>query len=162
MAAGRWRMGRDPSPFRPIREFEEMRRRFDEDVVRPVMHAVWERIPEEAKSWSPAVDVFEKGDILMVKTELPGTKQEDVDVYLTENTLTIKGERKPETGIKEEEYFRSEIAYGNFYRSIELPFSVDTQNIEAIFEDGILRITLQRIAGSKPKRVTITVKKSTA
>jgi HSP20 family protein len=161
MAAGRWSMGRDPSPFRPIREFEEMRRRFDEDIVRPVMHAVWERIPEDLKTWSPALDVFEKGESLIVKVELPGMKQEDVDVSITENTVIIKGERKPETGVKEEEYFRNEVAYGNFYRSLDLPISVDTNNIEAIYEDGILRISLQRTAGSKPKKVAIEVKKST-
>lgn len=139
-----------------------MRRRFDEDVVQPVMHAVWQRIPEEAKSWSPAVDVFEKGDNLMIKAELPGMKLEDIDAYVTEDTLTIKGDREQETGIKEENYFRSEIAYGGFYRSLDLPFSVDTKSIEAIYEDGILRISLQRAAGSKPKKVTVQVKRSTA
>jgi HSP20 family protein len=162
MATGRMRIGRDPLPFRPFRDLEEMRRRFDEDVIQPVMHAVWQRIPEEAKSWSPAVDIFEKGDNLMIKTELPGMKLEDVDVYVTDDILTIKGDREPEAGIKEENYFRSEIAYGNFYRSVNLPFSVDTKSIEAVYEDGILRITLQRTAGSKPKRVTVQVKKSTA
>jgi HSP20 family protein len=162
MPAERWRRGRDPLPFRNIRELEEMRRRFDEDVVRPVMRAVWERIPEEVKSWSPAVDVFEKGDNLMIKVELPGMKQEDIDVYVTQDKLTIKGERKPESGVKDADYFRSEVAYGGFYRSIDLPFSVDNKIIEAIYSDGVLRITLQRAAGSKPNRVTIHVKKETA
>jgi HSP20 family protein len=161
MSTGRWRMGRDPLPFRPLRDLEEMRRRFDEDVVQPVMHAVWQRIPEEAKSWSPAVDIFEKGDNLMIKVELPGMKLEEIDVYVTEDTLTIKGDRDPESGIKEENYFRSEIAYGNFYRSLNLPYSVDTKNVEAVYEEGILRISLQRAAGSKPNRVTVQVKRST-
>ena len=161
MSTGRWRMGRDPSPFRPLRDLEEMRRRFDEDVVQPVMHAVWQRIPEEAKSWSPAVDIFEKGDNLMIRVELPGIKLEDIDVSVTEDTLTIKGDRNPESGIKEENYFRSEVAYGSFYRSISLPFSVDTKSIDALYEDGILRITLQRAAGTKPKKVSVQVKKNT-
>jgi HSP20 family protein len=162
MPAKSWRIGRDPLPFRPIPELEVMRRRWDEDVVRPIMHAVWDRIPEDMKSWSPAVDVLEKGDNLIIKVELPGMKLEDIAVSITEDTLTIKGERKPESGIKEEDYFRSEVSYGGFYRSIDLPFSIDTKSIEAVYEDGILRVTLQRAAGSKPKRVIVQVKKGTA
>jgi HSP20 family protein len=162
MPAKRWRIGRDPLPFRPIPELEEMRRRFDEDVIRPVMHAVWERVPEEMKSWSPAVDVLEKGDNLLVKVELPGMKLEDISLSVTEDALTVKGERKPESAVKEEDYYRSEIAYGGFYRSVDLPFSVDTKTIEALYEEGVLRVTLQRAAGSKPKRVTVQVKKGTA
>jgi HSP20 family protein len=160
MFAGKSIMRRDPSPFRPIRELEQMRRRFDEDVVRPVMHAVWEHMPADMKSWSPAVEAFEKGDNLMVKVELPGMKQEDIKLYVTEDTLKIKGEREPESGTKDKDYFRSEFIYGSFSRSIDLPFGVDTKSIEAIYEDGILRIALQRAAGSEPKRVTVQVKKS--
>jgi HSP20 family protein len=126
------------------------------------MHAVWERIPEEVKGWSPSIDVFEKGDNFEVKVELPGMKQEDVDVSVSDDTLTIKGERMPESRVKEDDYYRSEIAYGSFYRSIALPSSVDTKNIEAVYEDGILRVTLQRAAGAKPKKVNVQVKKGTA
>jgi HSP20 family protein len=162
MPAQQWRIGRNPNIFRPIRDLEDMRRRFDEDFVRPVMHAIWERVPEEAKSWSPAIDIYEKGDSLVIKTEIPGMKQEDIDVYVTEDTLTIKGERKPDAGIKDSDYHRSEIAYGGFYRSIDLPFGVDTQSIDAIYEDGILRINLKRTPGARPRRVTVQVKKGAA
>jgi HSP20 family protein len=162
MFNGKMRKGRGPTPFRPMREWEDMRRVIDEDVVRPVMHAVWDRIPEEMKAWSPSMDVFEKGENLMVKVELPGMKQEDIDLYVTDETLTIKGNRDPEAGIKEEDYYRNEIGYGSIYRMIDLPFAVDTKSIEALYEDGILRITLQRVAGSKPKRVTVQVKKGAA
>jgi HSP20 family protein len=162
MAAERWRPRQGPGSFRPVRELEEMRRRFEEDFVRPVMRAVWERIPEEVKGWSPPIDVFEKGDNFEVKVELPGMKQEAVDVSVSDDTLTIKGERRPESSVKEEDYYRSEIAYGNFYRSIALPSSVDTRNIEAVYDDGILRVTLQRAAGAKPKKVNVQVKKGTA
>jgi HSP20 family protein len=162
MSAEMFRFGKNQPPFRPIRELEEMRRKVDEDIVRPIMHAVWERIPEEAKTWSPSIESFEKGDSLVVKAELPGMKQEDIDVSATEDKLTIKGERRREAGVKEAEYHESEVSYGAFYRTLELPFNVDTKNIEAVYEDGILRITLQRVAGSKPKKVTIQVKKGVA
>ena len=89
-------------------------------------------------------------------------KQADVDVSVIDDTLTIKGERMPESGIKSEDYYRSEIAYGSFYRSIGLPAAVDTKNIEAVYEDGILRVTLQRAAGTKPKKVNVQVKKRAA
>jgi HSP20 family protein len=161
MCAEMWKMRRDPQPFRPVKELDEMRRRFDEDVLRPVMHAVWEHMPEQMKSWSPPVEVFERADNLMVRVELPGMKQDDINVFATEKVLTIKGERKPESDVKDEDYFRSEFIYGSFSRSIDLPFAVDPGNIEAVYEDGILDITLERTAGSKPARVNVQVKKGT-
>jgi HSP20 family protein len=160
MPEERWRAFHDTGTFRPIRDLEDMRRRIDEDVVRPVMHAIWERIPEEAKTWAPPIDVYEKADNLMIKVELPGMKREDIDVYVTEDTLTVKGEKKMEIGVKNEDYYRSEALYGAFYRTIRLPFAVDTKNIDAIYEDGILRLTLQRAAGSKPQKINVQIKKS--
>jgi HSP20 family protein len=139
-----------------------MRRRFEDDIVRPFMHAVWERIPEEVKGWAPSIDIFEKGDNVVVKAELPGMKQEDIDVSISDDTLPIKGERKPESGTKDEDYYRSEIDYGSFYRSVALPSSVDTKNIEAVYEDGVLRVTLQRASGAKPKKVSVMIKKGAA
>jgi HSP20 family protein len=158
MPAERWRLGQNPTPFRPIPELEEMRRKFDDEIVRPVMRAVWERIPEEAKAWSPPMEIMEKGDNVYIKVDLPGVKNEDIDVFVTEDELTIKGERKRENA-KDAIYRRSEIAYGNFYRSVSLPAAIDTKTIEAVYEEGVLRLTLQRAAGSKPKKVAVAVKK---
>jgi HSP20 family protein len=160
MAPEKWTIPQNPWPFRPTREMEEMRRRFEDDVVRPAMRAVWERVPEDIKGWSPSVDVFEKGDYVEIKVELPGVKQEDVDVSISNDMLMIKGERRMEAGIKNEDYSRNEISYGNFYRSIALPANVDTKNIEATYEDGILRIKLQRAAGAKPRKINVEFKKS--
>lgn len=162
MPAERWRFPQGPGPFRPVRELEEVRRRFEDDLVRPIMRAVWERIPEEVKGWSPAVDVFEKGDSMVVKVELPGVKHEDVDVSVSDDSLMVRGERSPESGVKDEDYDRSEIAYGSFYRAISLPSSVETKNVEAVYEDGILRVTLQRAGGAKQKKVNVQVKKPAA
>jgi HSP20 family protein len=162
MPADRWRSRQGSGPLRPFGELEEIRRRLEEDVVRPVMRAVWERIPEEVKGWSPSIDVFEKGDDFEVMVELAGMKQEDVDVSVSDDSLTIRGEREPGSSIKDEDYYRSEIAYGSFYRSIALPSSVDTKSIEAVYEDGILRVTFKRAAGAKPKKVNVQVRKGTA
>ncbi len=146
---------RSGGQFRPVRELEEMRRRFEDDVVRPVMRAVWERIPEDIKGWSPAVDVFERGDAIMVRIEMPGVKKEEVELSASDNALTIKGMRSSETGVKESDYSRREIPYGSFYRSISLPANVDTNSIGAVYQDGILEVTLQRAAGAKPRKVEI-------
>ncbi len=162
MAGDTWRYGRGPATLNPVREIEEIGRRLEEDFFRPAMRAVLERIPERAKAWSPSVDVFEKGDNLEVKVELPGVKQTDINVSVSDDTLTITGERTPDTGIKDEDYHRSEITYGNFYRSMTLPARVDTKNIEAVYEDGMLRITMPRAAGAKPKKVSVLVKKGEA
>ena len=160
MAQENWNINQNPWPIRPTREMEEMRRHFEEDIVRPAMHAIWTRIPDEIKGWSPAVDVFERGDNLEIKVDLAGVKQEDVDVSVSNDTLHIKGERRPESSLKEQDYSRNEIAYGNFYRSISLPTNLDIKNIEATYEEGILHIKLQRAAGAKPKKVNVEFKKS--
>jgi HSP20 family protein len=157
-----WRPGQSPGQFSPSRELEEMGRRFEDDFVRPIVRAVWDRIPREVKGWAPSIDIFEKNDNFEVKVELPDVKQEDIELSLSEDTLTIKGERSPESGVKDEDYYHSEIVYGSFYRSIGLPSSVDTRNVEAVYDDGILRITLRRAPEAKPKKVNIRVNKGKA
>jgi HSP20 family protein len=157
-----WRPGQTSGQFRPSRELEEMGRRFEDDFIRPMVRAVWDRIPGEVKGWAPSIEMFEKNDHFEIKVELPDVKQEDIDLSLSEDTLTIKGERRPESSVKDEDYYRSEIVYGSFYRSIGLPSGVDTKNVEAVYEDGILRITLQRAPETKPKKVNIRVNKGTA
>ena len=147
------------SPFRPSRELEDLRRRFEEDIVKPVTRAVYGHIPEEQKGWAPPVDVIETADAFIVKVELPGLKIEDVDVSVSEETLTIKGDRKEDAGLKQEDYFRSELVYGNFFRAIELPLAIDSRNIGAQYVDGILTVTLQKAIGAKPKKVNVEVKK---
>lgn len=162
MSPERWKAHRNPPPLSPIRELDDIRRRLDEDIVRPVMRAVWERLPEEARSWSPPIDIFEKADTLIVKADIPGVKEQNIDVSASEDNLTIKGERAEENDVKGEDYYRNELTYGSFFRSIELPFSVDTKSIEAVYEEGVLRVTLQRAGGAKPKKVSIQVKKEKA
>lgn len=153
---------REHTPLRPLRELDEMRRRLEDDIARPFLRSIWDRIPEEVKRWAPSIDIWEKGDDFVVKVELPGMKYEDIDVSVLEETLVIKGEKKPERGIKDEDYHRSEIAYGSFYRSILVPSSIDTKDIEAVYEDGVLRVTLKRASGAKPQKIEVKVKKEEA
>ena len=107
----------------------------------------------------PAVDVFEKEDKFVVKAELPGIKEEDIHVSVVGDTLSIRGEKKTETEVKEEDYYRSERSYGSFCRSIPLPSNVDANKIEASFEDGVLEVALPKSTKVKPKRIAVSAKK---
>jgi HSP20 family protein len=145
------------TPWRPFRELEEWERRLEDVFGRPA----W-RWPMEEKGWMPAVDIFEKDDKFVVKAELPGMKEEDIDVSVVGNTLTIKGEKKTETEVKEEDYYRCERSYGSFYRSIPLPSTVDASKIEASYEGGVLEVTLPKTAEVKPKKISVSAKKKTS
>lgn len=92
--------------------------------------------------WSPAVEVLEKGDKLLVRAEIPGVSKDDVSIDLTDDLLTIQGERRQESEDRGEGYYRSERSYGRFVRSIPLPEGVDTDKADARFRDGVLEITL--------------------
>ena len=152
MAIERWRPRWGISPWRPFRELEEWERRFADLLGRPL----W-RLPVEERGWMPAVDVFEKEDRFVVKAELPGMKEEDIDVSVVGDTLFIRGEKKTE--IKEEDYYRCERSYGSFYRSIPLPSNVDANKIEASFDGGVLEVALSKSAKIKPKKIAVSAKK---
>jgi HSP20 family protein len=154
MAIERWRPRWGIAPWRPFRELEEWERRFDDLFGGPL----W-RLPVDERGWMPAVDVFEKEDKFVVKAELPGIKEEDIHVSVVGDTLSIKGEKKTETEVKEEDYYRCERSYGNFYRSIPLPSNVDANRIEASFEHGVLEVTLPKSAKIKPKKIAVSAKK---
>jgi len=154
MAIEIWRPRSGITPWRPFGELEEWERRFDDLFGRPS----W-RLPVEGRGWMPVVDVFEKEDRFVVKAELPGMKEEDIDVSVVGDTLSIKGEKKTETEVKEEDYYRCERSYGSFYRSIPIPSNVDANKIEASFEDGILEVALPKSAKVKPKKIAVSAKK---
>jgi len=152
--------------WRPWDEFREMERWMDEMMRRPLLAwrrpLTWWRIPTEAMGWVPSVEMYEKEDKFVVRAELPGMKKEEIDVSVVGNTLTISGERKAETEVKEEDYYRCELCYGKFSRSISLPAAVDAAKVDASYENGILEITLPKIEAAKPKKITIKTKEAKA
>jgi HSP20 family protein len=159
MVMERWRPGRGIIPWRPFRELEEMERRFEDILGRPFLPAMWRRIPTMEMGWAPAIEVLEKEDKFVVKAELPGMKEEDIDISVVGDTLTIKGERKAESEVKEEDYYCCERSYGSFSRSIALPSSVDAKKIEASYENGVLEVSLPKTPEVKPKKISVSVKK---
>ena len=136
-----------------------MERRLEDIFGRPFLPMVWKRIPMVEMGWAPAIEVFEKEDRFVVKAELPGMTEEDIDISVVDETLTIKGERKAETEVKEEDYYCCERSYGNFSRSIALPSTVDAKKIEASYEDGVLEVNIPKAAEVKPKKISVSAKK---
>jgi HSP20 family protein len=139
---------------------EEMARRF-EDIFfgRSLWPTVWRRIPTTELGWAPNIEVFEKEDKFVVKADLPGMKQDDIDISVVGDTLTIKGERKAESEVKEEDYYCCERSYGSFSRSIAVPSNVDAKKIEASYEDGVLEVSLPKAPEVKPKKISVSAKK---
>jgi HSP20 family protein len=108
-------------------------------------------------TWAPAVDIYETANELVVKADLPDLRDEDIDVRVANNTLTIRGERKFEKDVKEENYLRIERAYGSFMRSFSLPNTVSSENIRAEYRNGVLTLHMAKREESKPKQVKISI-----
>jgi HSP20 family protein len=106
-------------------------------------------------SFVPAVDVYEDEHSLTLKLEVPGLNEEDINVTLENNTLTVSGERKFEKEEKEENFHRIERRYGSFTRTFRLPNTVDSEKVEAGYDKGVLKITLAKRAEAEPKTIKI-------
>ena len=110
-------------------------------------------------AWAPPVDIYKTEQNIVLTAELPGVDPKDVEANVREGTLYLKGERKYEKEVKEENYHRVERAYGGFARSFELPASVDADRVQAEFKDGILKLTMPKKEEAKAKRIKITTAK---
>ena len=108
-------------------------------------------------AWAPAVDVYENKDSFVVKAELPGMKQEDIQITLVDSTLTLKGERRREKEVSQNGQSHIERVYGTFQRSFALPSVVDAGNVRAKYKDGILEIELPKREEAKPKEIKVQV-----
>jgi HSP20 family protein len=108
--------------------------------------------------WAPAVDVLERKDSIVVKADLPGLSKEDISVSIENNVLTINGEKKMEKEHKEGDIVRSERYYGSFNRAFTLPSTVDPNQVNAKFENGVLELTLAKKEEAKPRQIRIDVK----
>jgi HSP20 family protein len=111
-------------------------------------------------SWSPSVDIYENKDQIVLEAELPGMKSEDVDISIENNLLTIHGERKFEKKAEGDNFHRVERSYGAFTRSFTLPPTVSSENAQAEFENGVLRLTLAKREEAKPRRIEIKANQS--
>jgi len=145
MAIIRW------DPFRDLITLREKMNRLFED-------AFTSRTEEKdliSSSWTPAVDIFETENELVLTAEVPGIEDKDIEIKIEDNTLSLKGERKFEKETKEENYHRIERAYGSFYRSFTLPTYIDQDKVRAEHQNGVLKITMPKKAELKPRKVKV-------
>jgi HSP20 family protein len=111
-------------------------------------------------SFVPAVDVYEDEHKVVLKLEVPGIEEKDLDVRVEDHTLTVKGERKFEKEEKEENFHRIERRYGSFYRAFTLPSTVETENVKASYNAGVLKLELAKKPEAQPKQIKINVDKA--
>jgi HSP20 family protein len=148
MALIRWRPRDIWNPFSDLQE--DINKLFDlsSDRLRG----------EGAIIWSPSLDVYEEKDELVVKADLPGLKQDEIDIAIQGDVLTLKGERKQETEVKEKGYYRCERCYGSFQRSVALPYPVDQGKVKATYKGGVLEVRLPKSEEARQKKIKIDVK----
>jgi len=103
----------------------------------------------------PAINLWTNEDGQMISAEMPGVRPEDLNIDVTGDALSISGERKPDETVKDARYHRRERGYGSFSRTIQLPFMVDTNKVEASFKNGVLLLNLPRAEADKPKKIVI-------
>jgi HSP20 family protein len=137
----------------PFREMATLRRTMDRFFDEPLFETALRWPREEA--FSLALDVAEKDDSYIVKASVPGVNPEDIEVTLTDNVLTIKGETKEDKEVKEENYHLRERHYGSFMRSITLPMAVNVDKIDAVNEHGVLTLTIPKSEAVKPKKIAV-------
>jgi HSP20 family protein len=153
--ADRWRELRFPrlDPFSDLVDIQsEINRAFDSYFGQRSRPAA---VPE--RTWAPAVDVYETKDDLVVTVELPGIKEKDVQLSIVGDVLTLRGQRSPNTEIREENYHRVERWSGAFARHLQLPIPVQTDKVRATYRDGVLDIRLPKVEAVKPREIKIEV-----
>jgi len=146
-------------PSRVLSPFEDMERWFEDVFRRPLFRPSWWprlRMPE-IEEVSPSVDIFEEGDDVVIKAELPGMKKEDLDVKLTEDTITVSGEKKKEEKVEKKDYYRLERSYGSFTRSFRLPKEVQTEKASAEFKEGVLEVRIPKTEEAKKKEKKVII-----
>ncbi len=142
-------------PWRDVLSLRDEIDRLFEDFL-PVRSG--ERRDYYAEVWAPAVDIYETKDDVIVKAELPGMKKDDIKINIVDNSLVIEGEKKQEKEVKEENYYRVERRYGAFRRVIDIPVPVKTDEVEAVYKDGVLEVKLPKKEEVKPKEIEVKVK----
>ncbi len=137
-------------PFRDLMAMQDrMTRLIDE-----TLSCVWK--DEVVRGvWSPPVDIFERGNELVLKVDLPEMTQDEIDIRVEGNTLTIQGERRLIKDSSEENYMQIERPYGAFHRTFNLPRMIDQEGIKASYKDGVLRIVLPRKQEIQPKQIVV-------
>jgi len=142
------------SRFEPFRGVSSL-----QDQINRLFSEAFDRSSGEANltTWAPAVDIYETEHELVVKADLPDVRPEDLDIRVENNLLTIRGERKFEKKVNENNYLRVERTYGSFSRSFSLANTVNSEAIKAEYKDGVLTLTVPKREEAKPKQIKVNV-----
>jgi HSP20 family protein len=142
--------------------------RFDRDPIETMMRLQYDfaralnpraaqpREHVSSRVWSPAVDVYEDSDAIVIRADLPGVNESDIDIEMTGDTLTIRGERKFEDEANRDKYIRVERQFGSFQRSFTIGIPVEADKVRANYRNGILELTVPKAEVTKPKKVLVT------
>jgi HSP20 family protein len=130
--------------------------RFQDDLSRAIGPRTGQpREHVSTRVWSPVVDVYEDADAIVIKTDLPGVNQDEIDVEMNNDTLTIRGERKFDDEERRDKYVRVERQYGSFQRSFTIGVAIEADKIKAVYKNGILELTLPKAEATKPRKVQV-------
>jgi len=143
----------------PLKELEDMRRDMDrlfDEFTKPA---------RRRRTWTkseglviPGIDLYDRGSDIVIKVELPGVRREDIDITVTRDSLVLKGDIKRDEDVEEDNYYISERTFGNFSRTIALPFEVESEKAQAAMKGGLLEIVIPKKEDVKPKEIRIEVK----
>jgi len=151
MALERWRprWGLARGTFQELeRDMEDVFSRF----FRP-----WPRLAGEMRGWAPAVDMVDRKDEIVLRADLPGLDQKDVEMTVEDGTMTIRGERKEDKEAKDDDYYACERWTGAFSRSVALPPGIDAERVRATFRNGVLEVHFPKTKEAKAKKIEIKV-----
>jgi HSP20 family protein len=142
--------------YNPIRELHTM-----QEQMNRLLDLAWSKEGSEDLRegvWQPPVDIYEDGEAVVIKAELPDIDQKDIEVKIESNTLILRGERKHDATVKKENYHRIERYYGTFQRTFALPATIEQEKVKASCDRGVLTIRLPKKDETKPKQIKVEVK----
>ncbi len=141
--------------WNPWGEMSDLQRRINRMFDDSIYRSGDEEQNLAVSNWNPVVDIYEKGDWIVVQAELPGVAKEDITIDVKDRVLTLRGERKLDREIKEDSYYRRERAYGRFARSFTVPAGVNPDSIKAEFKDGLLNVHIPKPLEQKQRQIDI-------
>ena len=150
MALIKWQLRREWSPFTELMDLHD-------EINRLFSRSLHTREREEGL-WAPSLDAYHEKGEFVVKSDVPGLEKDNIEISVSDNFLTIKGTKKKEEEIKEEDYHFVERVCGKFSRSVQLPMDVDASKIKATLKDGVLEVRLPETEKAKPRKIPIEIK----
>ena len=147
----------EPSHRLPVSR--DMDKWFEEFFRRPFapFPSVMPRLAMEEMEFSPNIDIYEEENDVVVKAELPGMKKEDIEISLTEDSITVAGEKKAEHRVEKKNFYRFESSYGSFSRTMSLPSDIQTDKVKAEFKNGVLEIRMPKTEEAKKKEIKVKI-----